>query len=189
MTAVTARPAGRLTHAPLLGMALFIASESIFFMTIVVAYVALRPGGLATAKQELEFTRTLIFSVFLFASSGTMTIAERRRETDGWIWLLVTGLFGLVFITGQGLEYLRLLGTGIAPAHGMFGTTFFTLTGLHGLHVLVGLVAIAGLTLTTLARRARVSTVGWEAVAWYWHFVDGVWVVVFSVVYIGTLLG
>lgn len=188
MSAVQART-GRLSHPPLLGMALFIASESVFFMTIVIAFIALRPAGLATAKQELEFTKTLIFSLFLFASSGTMTLAERRRERDGWIWLIVTGIFGLVFLTGQGLEYIRLLGTGISPAAGMFGTTFFTLTGLHGLHVLVGLVAITGLTIASLARRGRVGAVGWEAVAWYWHFVDGVWVVVFSVVYIGTLIG
>ncbi|HEY6957418.1 MAG TPA: cytochrome c oxidase subunit 3 [Candidatus Limnocylindria bacterium] len=189
MTAAQARPAGRLSHAPLLGMALFIASESIFFMTIVVAFIALRPAGLATAKQELEFTKTLIFSLFLFASSGTMTIAERRRDRDGWVWLVVTGILGLVFLTGQGLEYVRLLSTGISPAAGMFGTTFFTLTGLHGLHVLVGLAAITGLTIASLARRGRVTAVGWETVAWYWHFVDGVWVVVFSVVYIGTLIG
>lgn len=188
MSAIHARPAGRLSHAPLLGMALFIASESVFFMTIVVAYIALRPAGLATAKEELEFTKTLVFSLCLFASSGTMTIAERRRERDGWIWLVVTAVLGLVFLTGQGLEYLRLLGTGISPASGMFGTTFFTLTGLHGLHVLVGLVAISGLVIASRARRSGVSAVGWEAVAWYWHFVDGVWVVVFSVVYVGTLV-
>lgn len=188
MTAVPARTS-RLSHAPLLGMALFIASESVFFMTIVIAFIALRPGGLATAKHELELTRTLIFSLFLFASSGTMTIAERRRERDGWIWLIVTAMLGAVFLVGQGLEYIRLLGTGISPAAGMFGTTFFTLTGLHGLHVLVGLIAITGLTIAARARRGRVTAVGFEAVAWYWHFVDGVWVVVFSVVYIGTQLG
>lgn len=186
---VVARRPGPLTHAPLLGMALFIASESVFFMTIVVVFIALRPAGLATAKHELELTRTLVFSLFLFASSGTMAIAERRRDRDGWVWLLVTAAMGAVFLAGQGLEYLRLLGTGISPAHGLFGTTFFTLTGLHGLHVLVGLAAIGGLVAASLARRARVTAVAWETVAWYWHFVDGVWVVVFSVVYLGTLLG
>lgn len=188
MTAAHVARPGRLSHAPLLGVALFIGSESVFFMTIVVAYIALRPGGLATARAELEFTRTLIFSLFLFASSATMTIAERRRERDGHIWLVVTAGLGAVFLVGQGSEYLRLLSTGIAPASGMFGTTFFTLTGLHGLHVLVGLVAITSLVIASRVRPARVTAVGWEAVAWYWHFVDAVWVVVFSVVYIGTVL-
>ena len=187
MTAIATRPS-RLSHPPLLGMALFIASESIFFMTIVVVYIALRGSGLDTAKRELEFGKTLLFSLCLFASSATMTIAERRRARDGWLWLLATAALGAVFITGQGLEYLRLLGTGIAPAGGMFGTTFFTLTGLHGLHVLVGLAAIGGLVLASRTRGSRVTGVAWEAVAWYWHFVDGVWVVVFSVVYIWTAL-
>jgi heme/copper-type cytochrome/quinol oxidase subunit 3 len=187
MSAVTMRPA-KLSHAPLLGMALFIASESIFFLTIVVVYIALRQQGLETAKRELEFGKTLVFSLCLFASSATMTVAERRRGRDGWLWLLATLALGAIFIVGQGLEYARLLGTGVAPAAGMFGTTFFTLTGLHGLHVLVGLAAISGLVLASRARGDRVTGVAWEAVAWYWHFVDGVWVVVFSVVYIWTAL-
>ena len=187
MSAHVATP--RLRRAPLAGMALFIASESIFFLSIVAAFIALRGSGLATAKTELDIGRTFVFSLFLFASSATMTIAERRRSRDGWRWLVVTAFLGAVFIAGQGLEYLRLLGTGISPRAGMFGTTFFTLTGLHGLHVLVGLVAIVGLVVAARAPRAAVRDTAWEAVAWYWHFVDGVWVVVFSVVYLGTLLG
>jgi heme/copper-type cytochrome/quinol oxidase subunit 3 len=134
-------------------MALFIASESIFFLAIVMAYLALRPGGAAVAKAELDVGRTAIFSLFLFASSATMTIAERRRARDGATWLLVTAGLGVVFIAGQGLEYARLLESGIAPRTGMFGTTFFTLTGLHGLHVLIGLAAISGLFLATRAGR------------------------------------
>ncbi len=185
----TELPRHRLQSAPLLGMALFIASESIFFLAIVVAFVALRPLGLATAKAELDIPRTLIFSLFLFSSSGTMTIAERRRGRDGWVWLLVTAALGAVFIAGQGLEYARLLGTGISPRAGMFGTTFFTLTGLHGVHVLVGLTAITGLVIAARSNARGVAATAWECVAWYWHFVDGVWVVVFSVVYLGTLLG
>lgn len=182
-------PRRRLQSPPLLGVALFIASESIFFLAIIVSFIALRPLGLETAKAELDLPRTFIFSLFLFSSSVTMTIAERRRSRDGVLWLLVTAVLGAVFLTGQGLEYVRLLGTGISPKSGMFGTTFFTLTGLHGLHVLVGLTAIAGLAIAVRSSARGVATTAWECVAWYWHFVDGVWVVVFSVVYLGTLLG
>jgi heme/copper-type cytochrome/quinol oxidase subunit 3 len=180
------RVRSRLTHPVLLGMASFIASESIFFGAIVIAYVALRPEGLATAKAELDLPRTTVFSVFLFVSSVTMSFAERRRSLA---WLLITAALGVVFLAGQGLEYARLLGTGIGPSTGTFGTTFFTLTGLHGLHVIGGLGAIAVLLLAVRARPARVRGTAWDAVAWYWHFVDGVWVVVFSVVYLGTALG
>ncbi len=181
--------AAALQRPPLLGVALFIASESIFFLAIVVAFIALRPLGLPAAKEELEVPRTLIFSLFLFASSGTMTIAERRRSRDGALWLVVTAVLGAIFIAGQGLEYARLLEGGISPQSGMFGTTFFTLTGLHGLHVLVGLTAIIALVIAVRSNARGVAATAWECVAWYWHFVDGVWVVVFSVVYLGTLLG
>jgi heme/copper-type cytochrome/quinol oxidase subunit 3 len=169
-------------------MGLFIASESIFFLSIVAVYIALRGGALDTAKHELDVGRTAVFSVFLFASSATMTIAERRGGAAGLRWLVLTGILGLVFITGQLTEYARLFGAGIGPSTGLFGTTFFTLTGLHALHVLAGLFAIAVLALTVARRGTAVRSTAWEAVAWYWHFVDAVWVVVFSVVYLGTLL-
>jgi heme/copper-type cytochrome/quinol oxidase subunit 3 len=182
---IAAARSSRLTDPTLLGIALFIASESLFFAAIVIAYIALRPAGLVTAKAELDIGRTLVFSLFLFASSGTMAIAERRSRP----WLLATAALGAAFIAGQGMEYARLLGSGIGPSTGLFGTTFFTLTGLHGLHVLVGLAAIAALLLATARAPGRVGPTAWACVAWYWHFVDGVWVVVFSVVYLGTLLG
>jgi len=183
---VSAARANALSRPPLVGMALFIASESIFFLSIVAAYIALRPGGLVAAKSELDVARTAVFSVFLFASSATMNVAERRASP---MWLALTAGLGAVFLAGQALEYARLLASGISPATGLFGTTFFTLTGLHGLHVLVGLIALTALFLAARSRPKRVRPVAWEAVAWYWHFVDVVWVVVFSVVYLGTLLG
>ena len=176
---------GRLARPPLLGTALFIASESIFFLSIVAVYVALRPGGLPTAKAELDVARTAVFSAFLFASSATMALAERRRSRP---WLVLTAALGVAFLAGQGLEYARLLGGGIASSTGLFGTTFFTLTGLHGLHVIIGLAAIGGLAVASRRHGALVRSVAWEGVAWYWHFVDAVWIVVFSVVYLGTLL-
>jgi heme/copper-type cytochrome/quinol oxidase subunit 3 len=166
-------------------MASFIVSEAFFFAAIVVAYIALRHEGLASARTELDVPRTAIFSLLLFTSSATMTFAERRRSLA---WLAATAALGAAFLAGQGLEYARLLGAGIAPSTGAFGTTFFTLTGLHGLHVLAGLGAIGALAAAARASAPRVGGTAWDAVAWYWHFVDGVWVVVFSVVYLGTAL-
>ena len=181
---IAARPAV-ITDRTLLGVAIFIASESVFFLAIVLAYVAYRDAGLATAKANLDIGRTAIFSIALFASSATMVLAARARSA---VWLAATMALGAIFLVGQGSEYARLLGEGIGPSSALFGTTFFTLTGLHGLHVLAGLVALAAL-LTASRRRARaVGPVAWEAVGLYWHFVDAVWVVVFSVVYVGTLL-
>lgn len=181
---IAARPA-LATDRALLGVVIFIASESIFFLAIVLAYVAYRDSGLATAKANLDVVRTAIFSIALFASSGTMALAARARSAA---WLAVTMILGAIFLVGQGSEYARLLAEGIGPAGALFGTTFFTLTGLHGIHVLAGLVALAALFTANLSRARAVSAVAWEGVGLYWHFVDAVWVVVFSVVYLGTLL-
>jgi heme/copper-type cytochrome/quinol oxidase subunit 3 len=176
----------KISHNPnLLGVVIFIASESIFFLAIVLAYVAYRDAGLATARANLDVVRTAIFSIALFASSGTMAMAASARSGA---WLAATMILGAVFLTGQAAEYARLLAEGIGPGSALFGTTFFTLTGLHGLHVLAGLVALAALFAANLGRGRAVRAVAWEAVGLYWHFVDAVWVVVFSVVYLGTLL-
>jgi heme/copper-type cytochrome/quinol oxidase subunit 3 len=169
----------------LLGVAVFIASESVFFIAIVLAYLAYRDAGLATAKANLDVVRTAIFSVALFSSSATMAIAARRASR---MWLGATLALGAVFLVGQGSEYVRLLEKGIGPGRELFGTTFFTLTGLHGLHVLVGLVALFALLAAHVRRPSALRPVAFEAVGLYWHFVDAVWVVVFSVVYLGTLL-
>jgi heme/copper-type cytochrome/quinol oxidase subunit 3 len=115
-----------------------------------------------------------------------MGLATARRSR---LWLAVTALLGAAFLAGQGLEYARLLGAGLRPGSELFGTTFFTLTGLHALHVLVGLVLLATLLAAAAARPRRVGHAAWEGIAMYWHFVDAVWVVVFSVVYLGTLIG
>lgn len=169
----------------LLAMALFIASESIFFLAIIAAYVVYRSEGLALARQHLEIGRTAVFSLLLFSSSLTMTVAVRRRDRR---WVGLTAFLGLVFLAGQAGEYARLLDAGIRPGVTLFGTTFFSLTGLHALHVLVGLALLGGLFVAARARPGRVGPVAWEAIALYWHFVDAVWVVVFSLVYLGTVL-
>ena len=169
----------------LLGVAVFIASESVFFLAIVLAYLAYRDAGLVTAKANLDVPRTAIFSVALFSSSATTALAARRASRG---WLVATIALGTVFLVGQGSEYARLLASGIGPGRELFGTTFFTLTGLHGVHVLGGLVALFALLAAHIRRRSGLRPVAFEAVGLYWHFVDAVWVVVFSVVYLGTLL-
>lgn len=167
----------------LLAMVLFIASESIFFLAVIAAYVVYRAEGLALARAHLELGRTALFSLLLFSSSLTMTRAVRRHDRR---WLALTAMLGGVFLAGQGAEYLRLLDAGLRPGVTLFGTTFFSLTGLHGLHVLVGLGLLGGLFGAASLRPARVGAVAWEAIGLYWHFVDAVWVVVFALVYLGT---
>jgi len=179
-----------------LGVLLFIASEAVFFGLLIFAYVtyhAARQNG-PTAAGVLDPVKTGIFSVFLFSSSATMHWAgsslRRRNRTAGFFWLMVTVVFGAVFLVGQGTEYLHLARENVTVSRDLFGTTFFTLTGFHGLHVLVGLVLITLLLgLTWAGKRDRPWDDGLEAISIYWHFVDAVWVVIFAVVYLwGVIL-
>ena len=185
-TGVIARSARTtaLANPTLLGMVLFIASESVFFFSVVAAYVANREAGLADARQHLELGRTAIFSVALFASSGTMALAAGRRDVR---WLAATFALGAIFLVGQGTEYARLLQSGIGPSSALFGSTFFTLTGCTAFTCSsVSLRSPRWPPRAPPPCRGGPDRVG--AVSLYWHFVDAVWVVVFSVVYLGTFL-
>ncbi len=174
-----------------LAMLLFIASETIFFALLILAYVAYHrtAGSGPTAASALDPVKTGIFSLFLLSSSFTMhrATASARTGRGGRQrgWLAATIALGGVFLVGQGLEYASLIRRDVTISRDLFGTTFFTLTGFHGLHVFLGLVMLAillGLGVAHPGEEPRATAV--EAIAVYWHFVDAVWVVIFSVVYL-----
>ncbi len=178
-----------------LAMALFIASEASFFALLIVAYVFYhgQPQNGPNAADSLDIPTTTFYSLCLFSSSATLWLSERnlrRGQYDRVIaWLVATIGLGAIFLYGQGREYLRLFHNDVTISRNLFGTTFFTLTGFHGLHVLVGLCAlavVAGLVLRGLVRERQAEAV--EAVGMYWHFVDAVWVVIFGIVYLGSLV-
>ena len=145
-----------------------------------------------SASNSLNPLRTGIYTVALLASSFTVRRAEkcysRCRNSAFFNWLLTTILLGAIFSFGQGREYVHLYRANVTVSRDIFGTAFFTLTGFHGLHVLLGLIALAillGVTLTDKSTGSQSSAV--SAIATYWHFVDWVWVVIFSIVYIWAL--
>lgn len=172
-------------------MGLFLASESVFFILLILAYVYYR-GAISSgpnASNSLDPPVTLIYTLCLIASSGTLWIAERglgkRRIGAFRIWLGVTVLLGAVFLFGQGREYAKLLAHNVTMGRNIFAATFFTLTGFHGLHVLVGVAALAtllGIAVSSSFGERETSAMG--AIALYWHFVDVVWIVIFSIVYL-----
>ena len=174
----------------------FIASEAGFFLILIVGYVFFNAFGRApagpSAAATLDVSKTGVFTVCLLASSLTLWMAERSQEKDrhgaSAAWLLVTIALGAVFLGGQGGEYLGLYRRGVVVSTNLFATTFFTLTGFHGLHVTVGLLALGivlALALVGDFRKRRSSLL--RAVGLYWHFVDVVWIAVFSVVYLRVL--
>ncbi len=190
-----ARLEGRLRaadHHRLL-MIFFICSESVFFLSLIVAYITYHGASGTKPGDVLSVPRTGLFSLALFASSATIWRAERahRRREGGRMrfWLLATIALGVIFLCGQALEWRGLIAGGVTLSRDLFGTTFFTLTGFHGLHVIVGLIALATLTAIGFAGELDGGDeVALSTVSLYWHFVDAVWVVVFSVIYLWTLL-
>lgn len=178
-----------------LGVILFIASEANFFALLVAAYIYYHHatlGSAPSASNSLDVVKTGLFSIALFLSSATLALAARnlrgQRHARGQAWLALTILLGGVFIAGQAWEYAHLLGHGVTLARNLFGTTFFTLTGFHGLHVVGGLVMLGILFGLGLGRASGPAlSRATHGIALYWHFVDLVWVVIFSVVYLWSV--
>jgi heme/copper-type cytochrome/quinol oxidase subunit 3 len=148
-----------------LGMAMFLISESIFFVLLLLAFVYFRPP----ASQDLHLRMTSIYTALFLGSSFSVW----RAASGSRVWLGVTIALGAAFLIGQGSEYLRLIDNGVTMSQGLFGTTFFTLAGAHGLNVLAALVALAA-----------VPQSGVRVVAMYWTFLAAVWVAIFLTAYV-----
>ena len=128
-------------------------------------------------------------SFILLMSSLTMVLAlaaiQRGDHQKLRVWLMATALLGMCFISGQVYEFTRFVQDGLTIKTNVFGSSFFLLTGFHGLHVTVGILMLLSLYLMSLDGRLpsdRAETV--ELVGLYWHFVDVVWIVIFTVVYL-----
>jgi heme/copper-type cytochrome/quinol oxidase subunit 3 len=168
-----------------------IASEAGFFVILIFAYVFynLVRGEGPTAASVLDAKKTGAFTVCLLSSSLTLLLAERelhkKRRGAAAGWLAMTILLGSVFLVGQASEYIGLWSSGVTVSRNLFATTFFTLTGFHGLHVLIGLVVLS-ILLVFVAKGDfdEKPSSALVAAGYYWHFVDVVWIVVFSIVYL-----
>jgi cytochrome c oxidase subunit 3 len=171
-------------------MTALIIGESAIFTIFVVAYVfyiGKSPFG-PTPRQILEIP--LFNTVCLLSSSFTIWLAERsiekNRMRDFSLWWSATVVLGLIFILGTAREWQRLIyKDGFTIRTNLFGTTFYSLVGLHATHVVVGLlmlVLVLIFTLTGHVNQRHAERV--QVLGLYWHFVDAVWVVVFTVVYI-----
>jgi heme/copper-type cytochrome/quinol oxidase subunit 3 len=189
MEATSASP--RSEHPPLdravVGVSAFIVSESAFFVVLILSYVYFNSSP-REAQQILDVRNSGAFTVCLLTSSLTLVLAERSRA-KGRVrpfraWLVATIGLGATFLIGQASEYHRLFSGGLAVDSSLFASTFFTLTGFHGLHVALGLLALAILAGLAFVGDLQTSSKGLRAVGLYWHFVDAVWVVVFSIVYL-----
>lgn len=176
------------TDTTLIGPLLFIASEAMFFAGLFGAYFNVRTREAVWPPEgiELDYPIALVITAILLTSSVTMQLAvsaikagDHRRMMR---FLVVTFALGAIFLAGQLLDYTTLnfgIGTGV------YGALFYTLTGFHGAHVTGGLIAIFVLLLRGAAGQfsARHHAMV-EGVSAYWHFVDVIWVLLFSTIYL-----
>jgi cytochrome c oxidase subunit 3/cytochrome o ubiquinol oxidase subunit 3 len=174
------------------GMAAFLLSEVAFFSTLIVAYLTFMGKDTVgpTPREALSLGLVVCTTFCLLSSSGTIHVAEKalgRGEQMGFcLWLAATICLGAVFLGGTAYEWRELIERHhLTISRNMFGTTYYTLVGFHAFHVTVGVIVM--LVVLSLALRRQVTVQnrgGVELVGWYWHFVDVVWVVVFTVVYV-----
>jgi cytochrome c oxidase subunit III len=175
------------------GMVAFLVSEVAFFSTLIVVYLTyLGADQSGPTPALLTLPLVICTTICLLSSSVTVYVAEkslRSGSRSAFIrWWSATILLGIVFLAGTAYEWNGLVVRhGLTISRNMFGTTYYTLVGFHALHVTVGVIVmliLLGLTLSRPGSGVRGPGSGVELVSWYWHFVDGVWVVVFTVVYL-----
>jgi cytochrome c oxidase subunit 3/cytochrome o ubiquinol oxidase subunit 3 len=180
----------KLPDRGVVGIIFLIITESALFTMFVAAYL-IYIGKSVTGpypKDVLEIP--ILASICLFSSSGTIVFAEHALKHSKVgrfkLWLALTILLGAYFLYATGAEWHKLIYEDhLTISTNLFGTTFYSLVGLHASHVIVGLtflslvmiVTLFGFPIQTQLRRVLF-------LSWYWHFVDAVWVVVFTVVYI-----
>ena len=186
------------------GTIIWLSSELMFFAALFACYFTIRaqsPDLWALETQKLNVVFSSINTTILVLSSVTCQLgvfaAERGQvgrtgsvfKVSGWglrEWFTLTYLMGAVFIGGQAFEYAELVHEGLTIQANAYGTVFYLTTGFHGLHVTGGLVAfLFVLGRTFLARRfTHEQAVSAIVVSYYWHFVDVVWIGLFTVIYL-----
>jgi cytochrome c oxidase subunit 3 len=191
---VTLSPGHLVTLSPVkVGMLTFLLSEAAFFGTLIMTYIFFlrqTTQGEPNPSQVFRLPMVLGASACLFSSSATVYVAEkalRRNSQQAFLgWWGLTIVLGTLFLLGTMLEWNDLIGRwGLTISRNLFGTTYFTLVGFHALHVTIGVIVMS--IVFGLAWRRQITErnqTGVEVVSWYWHFVDGVWVVVFTLVYV-----
>jgi cytochrome c oxidase subunit 3 len=171
------------------GMLSFIVAESAIFTIFVVAYLFYLGKSLTgpTPRDVLEVP--IFYTICLLSSSVTIHVAgrglERSESKSFLVFWLITIALGAIFMFGTAQEWRRLIFEhGLTISTNLFGTTYYSLVGLHAFHVTLGLLMLTIVVWLNIAGDLRGQSARVEVLSLYWHFVDVVWVVVFTVVYI-----
>ena len=183
-----------------LGMWVFLLSEVMFFTSLIGAYIILRaahPTDFAAPGAVLNVPLTAFNTFVLICSSVTMVKAfaaiEHGDQRGLRLWLIATALLGMFFVGVQAYEYIKLAEHGFLPAAAaysadggpLYGMTFYTMTGFHGAHVSIGVLCLWFTIFQAFrGKYTRENHGGVEIMGLYWHFVDLVWIILFTIVYL-----
>ena len=172
------------------GMVCLIIGEAAIFTIFVIAYLYYLGKSTHGPQPKDVLDLPIFISICLFSSSATITFAVNALRSGRLLafraWWAATILLAVVFLTGTGLEWKRLIvEKGLTIRTNLFGTTFYSLVGLHAFHVIAGTsMFLVVLALALAGKVAREHAHRTHVLALYWHFVDAVWVVVLMVVYV-----
>lgn len=180
-------------------MWVFLASDCMFFGSLIATYLIYRgraeelflagQGSGPLPNEILDIPYTSVSAFVLLMSSLTMVLAlaavQKGNVRGTRVWLAATAILGSIFVGGQFFEFTEFKHEGLGLTTNMFGSTFYTLTGFHGAHVTIGIVML--LSLLVLSFRGGVTqrdALNVEIIGLYWHFVDIVWIIIFTLVYL-----
>lgn len=196
MTAETLAPQTEDGHPDMndmrkIAMWAFLGSECLFFGSLITTFLVYRTrtGDGPSAADLFDIPFTSVSSFILLMSSLTMVLAHHSATRKDWrqmrVWLVATALLGMVFLAGQVFEFTEFVHEGLTVTTSPFGSSFFVLTGFHGAHVAIGVLLLLTTAFHSYSGRLRQGEgMNVEMVGLYWHFVDIVWIVIFTVVYL-----
>lgn len=176
-----------------LAMWAFLASDCMFFGSLIAAYMVSRNRSVVGPYpgDVLNIPYTSVSAFVLLMSSVAMVLAlnaiQRGSMRQFRIWTMTTGLLGIVFLAGQVFEFTEFWRTeGLTLSQNLFGSSFFVLTGFHGTHVALGVMWLFSLFFSsfTPGMVTREKSLNVEMAGLYWHFVDIVWIIIFTLVYL-----
>ncbi|MEX1158410.1 MAG: cytochrome c oxidase subunit 3 [Thermomicrobiales bacterium] len=175
-----------------IAMWVFLASDCMFFGSLISAYMISKNRSVVGPYPDdlINIPFTSVSSFVLLMSSLAMVLAlagiQRGNLRQFRIWTLATGLLGLIFLGGQIYEFYEFNHEGLTLSRNLFGSSFFTLTGFHGTHVALGVVWLFSLFIASFKRGlvTQRNSLNVEIAGLYWHFVDIVWIVIFTLVYL-----
>jgi heme/copper-type cytochrome/quinol oxidase subunit 3 len=172
-------------------MWLFLASDCLFFGSFIAAYLLYRDRSIVGPFPEdlfdIPFTSVSAFVLLMSSVSMVLALAaiQRGNVRGMQIWLLTTAILGALFIAGQAYEFTHFYHEGLHLDTNLFGTTFYVLTGFHGAHVTIGILILLSLFAYSLRGGIQQKdSENIELAGLYWHFVDIVWIVIFTLIYL-----